>query len=289
MASETSPTISEAAAAIPGKASKSAPSPYDAPAGAMGLAREDEIALVVRCRCGEREATERLIRANIRLIYKVARRYRCRSYTLDDLVQEGIVGLMAAIKRFDETRGYRLSTYALHWIRQAIARAVEQNDRLIHVPVQATSEIRRLVRLREDQLRDHGRLASEGDLAVATGLSEHRVAQLLGTAEDAVSLDALVGGDQETSLLEMAEDHDAIDPEYAALAGLHREQLRILLGALRPREQEVVRQRYGFDGLAPCTLDELSQRMQVSRERVRQIEVRAIQKLRYLMRASQWD
>ncbi len=253
------------------------------------LDRDAELDLVRRCRQGDRRAAERLIEANIRLIYKVARRYRCRSYTLDDLVQEGIVGLMAAIDRFDETLGYRLSTYGLHWVRQSIARAVEQNDRLIHLPVQAMTDIRRLNRVQEDLQRDRGTSASEQDLSAATGLPEDRVIQLLATSDDAVSLDALVGTEQDTSLLELAEDYSAVDPEGHALLGGYRKHLRLMVESLRPREQWVVMRRYGIDGTAPCTLDELSRRMQVSRERVRQIETRAIQKLRYLLRNSHWD
>lgn len=253
------------------------------------LDRHTEARLIRYARAGDQSALERIIAANLRLVYKVARRYRCRTYTLEDLVQEGVVGLMCAVERFDADRGYRLSTYALHWIRQAIARAVEQNDRVIHVPMQATVEIRRLVRLREERQRDIGRSPSEAELARETGLAEERITQLLSTAEDAVSLEAMIGVEQDTSLLDMAEDPTAINPEMASLLGVYRQQLCTLVSALRPRERWVVEERFGLGGRSPQTLDELSRHLQVSRERVRQIEARAMQKLRHALRATHWD
>lgn len=253
------------------------------------LRRSEEAELITRAQRGDRRAQERLITANQRLIYRIARRYRCRSYSQEDLVQEGVVGLMQAIDRWDPQRGCRLSTYAVHWIRQAIARAVEQNDRLIHVPLQATVDLRRLLRLRDDLEHVLGRMPNEGELADAVGLSEDRVRQLFGTVEDAISLEALVGGDEDTSLMELAEDPNALNPEDGALMGEYRQQLRQLVDGLRPRERWVVEERFGFDGRHPQTLEEISRQLQVSRERVRQIEARAIQKLRHALKAQQWD
>lgn len=253
------------------------------------LGRLEEAALIRRAQKGDQTAVRRLIEANLRLVYKIARRYRCRSYTLEDLVQEGVVGLMCAIERFDGTRGFRLSTYALHWIRQAIARAVEQNDRIIHVPMQATSDMRRLLRLREERQRQLGRPITDAELAEESGIPEERIAQLLGTADDAFSLETTVGADQETSLLELAEDPSATDPEDHALRGFYSQQVRHLVSTLRPRERWVVEERYGLEGKNPQTLDELSRRLRISRERVRQIEVRAIQKLRHALRATHWE
>jgi RNA polymerase primary sigma factor len=258
-------------------------------ADAQSPDRYEEARLIRRARSGDQRALHALIEANIRLIYKIARRYRCRSYTLDDLVQEGVVGLISAIERFDESRGFRLSTYALHWIRQSIARAVEQNDHMIHIPMQATAEIRRLTRLREERARELGRTPSAVELARETGLSEERVEQLLGTTEDAFSFEATVGSEQDTSLLDLAEDPTAADPEDEALRHFSRRQLRGLIECLNPRERWVLEERFGLDGRSPQTLDEVSRRLRISRERVRQIEVRAMQKLRHALRASQWD
>lgn len=253
------------------------------------LRRSEEAELICRAKQGDRRAQERLIEANLRLIYRIARRYRCRSYSQEDLVQEGVMGLILAMERWDADRGCRLSTYAVHWIRQAIARAVEQNDRLIHVPLQASVDMRRLLRLREDMERTLGRLPSDEELADATGLTEDRVRQLLGSAEDAISLEALVGSGEDTSLMELAEDPDAINPEEDALLGEYRTNLRQLVNTLRPRERQVVEERFGFDGRHPQTLEEISRQLHVSRERVRQIEARAIQKLRHALKAQQWD
>jgi RNA polymerase sigma factor (sigma-70 family) len=258
-------------------------------ADAQSPDRFEEARLIRLARAGDRKALHRLVEANLRLVYKIARRYRCRSYTIEDLVQEGIVGLMAAIERFDETRGFRLSTYALHWIRQSIARAVEQNDRMIHIPMQATAEIRRLTRLREELAREQGRQPSTAELARETGLSEERVDQLLGTTEDAFSLESTVGAEQDTSLLDLAEDPTAADPEDEALRGFSRQHVRGLIECLNPRERWVLAERYGLDGRSPQTLDEVSRALRISRERVRQIEVRAMQKLRHALRASHWD
>lgn len=265
------------------------PASRETPVDASLLSRREEVELIRRAQAGSEAAMRRLVDANLRLVYKVARRYRCRSYTLDDLVQEGVVGLMCAIERFDETRGFRLSTYALHWVRQAIARAVEQNDRMIHVPMQATADMRRLARLREERQRELGRLPTDAELAQETGIPEERIAQLFGTVEDAFSLETTVGADQETSLLELAEDPSAPNPEDCALRGFYQEQVQTLVSNLRPRERWILEERYGLAGKSPQTLDDLSRQLRISRERVRQIEVRAIQKLRHALRASHWD
>jgi RNA polymerase primary sigma factor len=253
------------------------------------LARDEELSLIRRAQAGDRMAMDRLIQTNVRLVASVARRYRCRSFSTEDLVQEGILGLILAIERFDTSRGCRLSTYALHWIRQAIARAAEQKDRLIHVPVQATAELRRLQKLREDFARMEGREPREEELAEATGIPEERVRRLLGTVQDPVSLEAMIGTEQDSPLLEMAEDPDAVNPEEGALWQACQQDVRRMLAALRPRERQVVQERFGLDGRSPQTLDEISRQMRISREGIRQIEARAIRKLRHALRESHWD
>jgi RNA polymerase primary sigma factor len=268
----------------PGAAAGSEPS-----ADGAFLGREEEAFLVRRAQTGDRSALKRLIEANTRLVYSVARRYRCRSHSLDDLVQEGILGLIFAVERFDERRGCRLSTYALHWIRQAIARAAEQNDRLIHLPAQAAAELRRLRRLREEHQRDLGREPSEEELARASGVEEERVKQLLGSSQDPLSLESLIGPDQDSSLMEMAADPNAVDPEQGALLEAYREHLRCLLLNLKPRERSVLEARYGLAGDPARTLDDLSRQLRITREGVRQIEARAIRKLRHALRQGQWE
>ncbi|HEU4752535.1 MAG TPA: sigma-70 family RNA polymerase sigma factor, partial [Armatimonadota bacterium] len=194
-----------------------------------------------------------------------------------------------AVQRFDPDRGCRLTTYAMHWIRQAISHAVEQNDRMIHVPAQAAQELRRLVRLREEGARIEGRTPTEQELAEETGIPAARVENLLRTVEDAVSLDALIGPDHENPLTELTEDPAAVCPEQDAVLGLYRQQIRRLLGLLRPRERQVLESRYGFNGAEPVSLDEVGRQLRISRERVRQLEARAIRKLRYALRAAHWD
>jgi len=255
----------------------------------MVLRRDEEVALIRRGRQGDRKAVERLVQMNLRLVYQVARRYRCRSYLTEDLVQEGAVGLMRAIERFDERHGCRLSTYAMHWIRQSIARAVEQNDRLIHVPMHASAEQRRLLKLREEHQRDRGYPPSDAELAEVTGIREERVAQLLGTVQDTLSLEALTGTEGDSSLLEMTVDRTAPDPEEDALLKADRQRLRSLVATLRERERQVLEARFGFNGGEPRTLEDLSRQLGVSRERVRQIETGAIRKLRLALRNSGWD
>lgn len=252
------------------------------------LSRECEAGLIRSAQRGDRRALERLIQGNARLVYKVARRYRCRSYSTEDLVQEGVVGLILAVERFDPDRGCRLSTYAMHWIRQTIARAVEQNDRLIHVPMQRAAEVRRLLRVLSERQQYSGRAPSVVELAEETGLEVARVDELMVTAPDALSLDALVGTEQDASILEIAADPAATSPEQNALLGAYRQQVRHLVRDLRPRERTVLEERFGFDGRSPRTLEELSRTLCVSRERVRQIEAQAIRKLRHALANADW-
>lgn len=253
------------------------------------LTRMEERRLVARAQRGERAARERLIAAHSRLVWSVARRYRCRTHATEDLAQEGMLGLMLAIDRFDATRECRLSTYALHWIRQAIARAASQTDRMIHVPAQATAEIRRMRRVRDERQQALGRELSDGELANECGVDEARVARLFAALQDAVSYDTPVGDGQEASLLELAEDQSAPNPEAGAVRESYREEVRRLVAELRPRERDVLIQRFGMNGCSPRTLDELSRELKITREGVRQIEARAIRKLRHALRNSHWD
>jgi RNA polymerase primary sigma factor len=252
------------------------------------LRPDQEVSLIRRAKAGDRGSMERLIQANARLIYKVARRYHCRSYSTEDLVQEGVLGLILAVERFDPERGCRLSTYAMHWIRQSIARAVEQNDRLIHVPMHTTAEVRRLLRLHEEQHQQLGRAPTAAELGALAGLTEDRVTELLRTVQDALSLEAMVGAEQDASILDLAEDPAALNPEQDALRGAYRQQVRRLICDLRPRERTVLEERFGFDGRNPRTLDELSRSLCVSRERVRQIEAQAMRKLKHALHNADW-
>ncbi len=264
------------------------PRAWQPEAGAV-LERHSEADLVARAQRGDTEAMERLVETHTRLVYSIARRYRCRSLALEDLVQEGTVGFIMAVKRFDPGHGCRLSTYATHWIRQAIARAAGYTDRMIHVPAQTHAEIRRLGQIRDHLARELGREPGAWELAEAAGVEEGRVRRLLDGTPEPVSLEALVGEDQDTSLLDLAEDPAAVNPEQGALREGTRQQVRCLVESLRPREREVLEARFGLDGASHRTLEDLSRSMRLTREGVRQIEARAIRKLRHAMRSSQWD
>lgn len=251
------------------------------------LRREDELHLIRTAQAGDRRALQRLVDANIRLVYKIARRYRCRTYILDDLVQEGVVGLIHAVKRFDSTRQCRLSTYAVHWIRQAIARAVEQNDRLIHVPMHTHAEVRRVMNVREELEQSLCRAPTDLEVAESAGVPEERITALMGIAQDPVSFECAVGAEQDGCLLDLTEDPDVANPERDVLSGIYHDQLRRFLSDLRPRERQVLEERYGFGGGHPRTLDDLSRTLRISRERVRQIETAAIRKLRRALAAAE--
>lgn len=253
------------------------------PSSGAQLSYREEAVLTRQAQQGSSAAIERLVGAHMGLVGMIARRYRSRCYTHEDLLQEGILGLLQAVQRFDESRGYRLSTYAVFWIRQSIQRAVEQHDRMIRIPAQVAADIRQLAQAREDQRWQLGRSPSEQELAEATGIRPERVAELMRTVEDVVSLEAMLGQDQETNLLEMASDPSAPDPETLVLRGATGDHLARALGRLRPRERQVVEERFGLAGDNPMTLDQVSKRMHISRERVRQIERVAIQKLRYAL------
>jgi len=263
--------------------------PAEPQSEAPGFGAQEEALLVRRAQRGDAAAREKLVQGNLRLVHSVARKYRCRRLAMEDLIQEGIVGLITAIERFDGARGCRLSTYAVHWIRQNIARAVEQNDRLIRVPVQASVQIRQIQRLREDLLRSLNREPTEAEMAQASGLTEERISYLLHSAQDAISLETLVGEEEELSLVDMAEDPEAVNPEEDLVSAAYRQQLRVLVEGLCPRERQVLEERYGFGGRTPRSLQEVSAILRISREGVRQIELRAMRKLRQSLRQMQWD
>jgi RNA polymerase primary sigma factor len=244
--------------------------------------------LIRRAQAGEASAREQLTAMNMRLVFSIARRYHCRSLTLEDLVQEGLVGFLAAVDRFDPAFGCRLSTYATHWIRQAISRAIDQHDRLIRLPLQASTELRQLEQARSALRQRLQREPDLDELAAECGLAGDRVAQLFGAAEP-VSLETLIGPDQELQLGEVAADETATDPEAGTLAGAGVAELHRMLERLEPRERRVLELRYGLGGQSACSLQEMSAKMGLSREGVRQIEVRALARLRRALRAAQWE
>ncbi len=245
------------------------------------LSLEEEQDLSRRMQCGDQRAKDRLIEANMRLVINIAKNYHSAFIPFEDLVQEGAIGLMTATERFDPSRGFRFSTYATHWIRQAISRAIDNKSKAIRIPSHISEAIRKLEKLRELLFRERGVEPSSEELAQHLGISPRKVAALLQAGQDPVSLDMLVGNEENTPLSALINDASAENPQQAVLSSERREALRELLTILTPREQEVMRMRLGFEEDSTEVLAEIGERLHLSRERIRQIEVLALRKLKY--------
>jgi RNA polymerase primary sigma factor len=244
------------------------------------LTAQEEVALATRARQGDMEARRLMMEANIRLVMSIARRYTCKSMTFDDLVQEGIVGLLEAINKFEVARGNRFSTYATYWIRQAIVRAIEKQDRMIRLPVYGCDAARRIERTQVSMSESLGRQPSEEEVAHATGLPVRLVRTVRQYGQDPLSLDVLVGDSDETVFADLVVDAEATDPEETALDSMDRQVLLERVRTLEPREQLVIEKRFGlFDGQMH-TLKEIAEQLKMSREGVRHVQLRALRKLR---------
>lgn len=243
----------------------------------MSPQRRKDLRMVVRD--GGR-ARNHLLVANLRLVVSLAKRYTGRGMPLLDLIQEGNLGLIRAVEKFDYTKGFKFSTYATWWIRQAISRGMADQGRTIRLPVHLVEQVNKLSRLKRELHQQLGRDATLAELANESGIPEEKIADLLDHARDPVSLDMPVGSDEEAPLGDFIEDAESTSAEAAVVAGFMHDDINRVLRTLDDREQTVVRLRYGLDDGRPRTLDEIGRHFGISRERVRQIERDSMAKLR---------
>ncbi|GMV88252.1 MAG: hypothetical protein AMXMBFR81_11830 [Chthonomonas sp.] len=245
------------------------------------LGAEEEMVLTRAARKGDMEARQRLIECNMRLVINVAKSYRSRAIPLEDLIQEGAIGLMHATERFDPERGYRFSTYATHWIRQAISRAIDNKSKAIRLPTHISQSLRKIERERARLMRETGQEPTVEQIATGLEMTPARVQALLQTSQEVLSLDMAVGESGNTTLGGMIRDEATDDPEAAAISQEAADELREIIDQLSERERRIMRQRFHLD--SPEDLDkDLSKDLSLSRERLRQIELQAIKKLRLL-------
>jgi RNA polymerase primary sigma factor len=246
------------------------------------LTPEEEIVLTRAVQAGDKVAKSRLIESNMRLVINIAKTYRNRSIPLEDLIQEGAIGLMQAAERFDPNKGFRFSTYATHWIRQAIGRAIDNKSKAIRLPAHVSQSLRRVEKERLRLSRELGQEPTPEQLASAMGISAKKLITLLQSSQDLLSLDMNVGESGGMTLGGLLKDDRNIDPESLVLSQeMIRELQRIML-ELNDREQRVMRLRFRLDGAETPLQEDIAKEMKLSRERVRQIEVQAIKKLRAL-------
>jgi RNA polymerase nonessential primary-like sigma factor len=243
----------------------------------LSAVKKRNLAIIVR---DGSAARSHLLEANLRLVVSLAKRYTGRGMPLLDLIQEGNLGLIRAMEKFDYAKGFKFSTYATWWIRQAITRGMADQSRTIRLPVHLVEQVNKLARIKRELHQQLGREATDEELSSESGIAVEKIADLLDHSRDPVSLDMPVGSDEEAPLGDFIEDSEATSAENAVIAGLLHSDVRVVLGTLDEREQQVIRLRYGLDDGQPRTLDQIGKLFGLSRERVRQIEREVMVKLR---------